>query len=344
MSKLTLGQIRNKTRIPQALGLCPSDARIPQFLNEAVQRVLGKGLWIGTVGRFRLCLTDGCCTLPPQIAALERISICGQPVPIHDYWFEFLDNGFGPRSAACNGSGGCGLEEANLRGWFPSFADIRGTGKKLRFACDLSTDVGKTVLALGYDENGNWIRTPQPTLYEDGELIVLAQAPGTDSTKQFSSLTGIQFPDDRDGQVWLWERDVALATSRLIGSYQYWEENPSYPRYYFPSIRTQTTEEGGCATTLVEAIAKLEFIPVVKDTDYLLITCVPALKEMCVAIKKAEDQADSSEANNIIIKAEAVATRYLDEQIDFCLGQGREVGLNIRGSNIGTTRPIEALL
>lgn len=353
--KLTLGNLIDNSRVPKALGLCPRTnveqrTRFLQIVNEGQQRLIPQGLYVGTYGRFRMCVTDGCVSLAPQLASIERVALYGRVIPSHDMLYEFLDNGFGPRNAlsttgtgTCGGGGSCGMAEANLRGYFPSFGDIRGSAKKLRFACDLSSDVDKTVLALGYDDNGNWIRTTQGSVVADGELITLAQAPGTDSTKFFSSLTGVQFPDERDGQVWLWERDTVASTSRLIGNYQYWETDPDYPRYFFPSVLAQQTSNG-CTATTIELIGKLDFVPVKQDTDYLIIRNVPALKEMCVGIKKAEDEADSSVSNDIIIKAEALAIHYLDQELEHYNGQGREVGMNVRGPNIGSNNPVEALL
>lgn len=350
MNKTTLGYIKTQTRLPASLGLCPDDPRLVQWLNESVQRLIGKGLWIGTVGRFRICATDGCLSMPPQVASLERVAVCGKVIPIHDYFYEFLENGLGPRSALCNGGasggsccggGGCGVEEANLRGWFPTFADVRGASKKLRLICDLSADVGKRVLVTGYDENNNWIRTAPGGIWQDGETVLLAQSPGTDTTHFFDGgITGIQFLDNREGQVWLYERDTVASTSRLIGSYQYWEENPSYARYFFPSILSQAQTGGGCNTTTVEAIAKMEFIPIVKDTDVLLLHNIPALKEMCSGIKKAEDEADSARSNAIILSAEAIAMRYLDDELDHYLGVGRETGVNFAGSSVGAVHPV----
>lgn len=350
--KLTLRDIK-ASRIPSALGICATDARLIAWLNEAVQRLRTKALWIGTYGRFRLCLSDGCVTLPPQLATIERIATCGQVLRTHDMFFEFLDNGFGPRNANCSGTGsggnscasgaGGGMAEANLRGWFPSFGDIRGTQKKLRFACDLASDVGKTVLALGYDDNGNWIRTEQSGVISDGELIMLAQAPGSDSTNFFSSLTGVQFPDERDGQVWLWERDTVASTSRLIGTYQYFETNPSYSRYYLPSVCTQQTSEGSCSLTTVEIIGRLEYIPVKNDTDYVMFGNVPALKNMMVAVKQYEEAVSTDDLNRAAA-FEKLALRELDDEISASLGEGREVGMNVKGANIGWNNPVEALL
>jgi len=349
MTKLTFAQVK-ASRIPAALNVCPTDPRLLAWVNEAVERLLKKALWIGTYGRFRMCATDGCISLPPQIASIERVAVCGQVVPSHDLFFEFLSNGLGPRNASCSTAsgctcgGGCGVAEANLRGWFPTFADIRGTTKKLRLVCDVSADIGKRVLCLGYDENGNWIRTSPGGVWQDGETVLLAQSPGTDTTKYFDGgITGIQLLDAREGQVWLYERDTTAATSRLIGSYQYFETVPNYARFYFPSIIAQPQTGGGCTTTPVEIIGRLEYFPVVKDTDVLLIGNIPALKNMAVAVKTYEEAVNNADIQRAMA-FEALAVKELDNEVEWALGEGREVGVNFKGANIGTVRPVANFL
>lgn len=350
--KTTFADIK-KSRIPAALGTGCDYARLAAYINEAQQRLLPKGLWHGSYGRFKVCVTSGCLTLPPQLAAIERIAVCGQPIPVHDLWYEFLDNGYGTRNASTDSSGAscgcsssCGMNECILRGWYPSFDDVRGTGKKLKLVCDLSTDIGKRVLLLGYDQNNNWIRTIQNGVYSDGEIVLLAQAGGTLSTHLFDGrMTGIQFLDNRDGQVWLYEYDTVALTQRLIGSYQYWEANPNYARYFIPMILSTTQVQGQpCVQTTVELVGRLDFVPVKQDTDYLVITNIPALKEMCIGIKKAEDEADSTKANSIIAAAEGLALHELDFELDMFLGVGREVGVNYRNSSVITGSPIATLI
>ena len=303
MRALTLGDIKNRTRIPASVGVCPTDTRLVAWLNEAVQRLITSGHWTGTTGRFIICATDGCITLPPQIASIERAAVCGRPATVRDQWYEFLENGMGIQAPPSAGSGSsccsggtasCGSGDILHRGWFPTFADIRGTAKKLVVVCDRDTDVGKRVLVLGYDENVNWIRTEQDSVVADGEVLELAQGSGTTSTKFYDGgITGIQFLDERDGQVWLYERDTVAATSRLIGSYQYWETNPSYARYLFTGVFPPSGS--GCPTVQVEVLAKLEYMPVRVDTDYLLLTNVPALKSMVMAVKQYEEAVSSDD-------------------------------------------------
>lgn len=332
----TLADIKS-SRIPKVLGMCSTDERIAKYANEAIERLLPEGHWWGTTQKFRICATDGCITLPPQIATIERAAVCKIPVPIHDFWFEFLPNGAGVR-----GCDDC-WEEANYQGQFPAFSDIIGSNKKLRFICDLSSDVGKQVLALGYDENGNWIRTIQGGLMLDGELITLAQSPGTTSSSYFSNITDLQFPDDMDGQTWLYEFNTSNAVLRMIGKYEYWETRPSYARYSFPSI-TSSCDSSTCKQTSVEMIGKLEFVPVKNDTDYLLIGNIPALKEMMVAINRAENEPDNEKANNIILKGLTIAKSILDRELAHYMGDGRKIGIEVVGAGVASSDPIPEIL
>jgi len=357
--RITLGDVR-ASRIPKILGICATDDRIPQFVNEATQRLLTKGHWWGSYARFRICASEGCITLPPQIAALERAAVCGSPVRLRDMWYEFLENGFGLQYQIGNGScssGACcggniaplwpgsfGIGDGFQRGTFPTYQDIRGTNKKLVVVCDLAGDVDKQALFLGYDENGNWIRTTQSGAVRDGELISMAQAAGTTSVNFFSAITDIQAPADLDGQWWLYELNTDDATLRMLGHYQYFETRPNYQRYFFPMVPSGQNSDGdGCALTTVEVIAKLDFIPVVHDTDYVVIGNMPALKEMTRAVFLSENEPDYEKAARILTSGEVLALRELDKELEHYLGE-RQIGVDIVGASVGYAQPIESFL
>lgn len=356
-SRINLADIK-ASRIPKALGVCADDARLIEFINEAQERLLSKGLWYGSFGRFRICVDGGCITLPPQLATLESVALCGMPVSVRDEWFEFLDNGMGMRGTENTGCGcsssssssgatitgpGCCGEEALKRGYACTYKDIIPTGKKVNLVCDLATDVGKEVLVLGYDDNGNWIRTDQGGTIKDGEIILLAQSAGTTSTSYFSSVNDIQLPDDMDGQSWIYEYDVSAATRRLIGKYEYFETRPHYARYFLPGVRPQSCGEDSCCQTAVDVMGKMEYIPVKVDTDYLIISCIPALKEMAVAVSQAEKAPDPITKNQIILSGETMAIRELDAQLRHYRGNV-QTGINIVGSSIYSNDPIETFL
>lgn len=354
--RTTLGDVR-LSRIPPVLGVCATDPRVAAYVNEATQRLLPKGHWWGSYAHVRICATEGCLTMPPQIAAIERASICGQAIRVHDQWYQFLENGFGIREqlASCSSSGSngdtisrCGgtcfgMGEALQRGTFPTFRDIRGTNKKLTIVCDLPGDVGKEILLLGYDENGNWIRTDQGGVVRDGEILELDQSAGTTSTHLFSALTDIQILEEMDGQWWLYEFNTDTALLTMLGHYQYFERRPNYQRYFFPSILQGTDSEDNCTLTKVDCMVKLDYVPVKNDTDYCLIASIPALKEMSRSIMLSEKEPDYEKAERILMAGEKNALRELDAELDHYLGQ-RNVGIDIVGPSVGSAQVIEQFL
>jgi len=335
MPRTTLLDAKNEG-LPSAIGACPGDARFLLRLNTAQRRLLKRGKYWGTFSRYRLCVTEGCITLPPQIAALESIAVCGRPIRLHDQWFEFLENGLGTQQCTTtNGEGGCGAGsccagDAKYRGRYPTFADVTGVNKQLLLVCDLNADVGVEVLVLGYDENNNWIRTVQGGVMADGEVIALAQSPGTVSSHIFSIITDIQLPV-RDGQCWLYSLappyDPGTSDKVMLGNYQYWETRPSYARYYIGGVLSGSGENG-CNLTTVDVMAKHDFIPVVKDNDYLVIGNLDALEFMIQALEKyrnAESQAQVGEA----IAFEKLAENELDKELDHYRGSGVVTGITV---------------
>lgn len=337
--------------IANDLGLCPTDTRFRDILNMATEILLTRGHWEGSVGRFRFCATDGCITLPPQVAALEGVNVCGQNVPIFDYCYEFMGNGPGTisgwgqnttgNSTCCGQGGGC-MVGAIMRGRFPTYSDIIPTGKKLKAVCDLPTDVGKKALYLGFDDNGNWIRTLQSGVYSDGELIAFAQSAGTLSVNNFSSVSAVQLPNNMDGQSWLYEYNVAATTSRLIAQYQSWEVRPNYSRFYLPGILTAGSGTP-CTQTLVEALVKLEFVPVKNPTDFVIIGCLPALWVMCMHVSSAKKEPDATKKAQILATGIQLAVNMLDAELDHVMGSGRRMGISVMGSNIGAVDPVPTL-
>jgi hypothetical protein len=376
MPRLTLADVQ-ASRIPPALGLCPTDAKFIAYVNEAQQRLLSKGLWWGVCGKWKLAAYGGEITMPPQLSTIESVAINHVPISVHDFWFEFLTNGFGTRSASEVGTaagsslGGAtgvyGIPEANFRGNFPTFRNLTPNTdtKKLVLVCDLAVDVGATVTVLGYDNNGNWIRTLQGSVYADGEVIALSQTPGTTSVNNFSNITDIQFAAPRSGQCWLYENDTVTGVKTLTGLYQWFETNPSYGRWLMPSIFQpsstsgvtppsnwqQTWTQGGIPNptltayipSLVEVMGKKAFIPVSLPTDYLILGNLPALKNEAVCVKKLEDAVSSQDVQEAMA-FETMAISELDYELDSNLGSSRRVGITVTGSGGATNEPIETFM
>ena len=323
------------SRIPEAWNIAPGEARFISILNEATERLLHRGKFWGTYGRYTLPAASQIISLPPQIETIEAVAVGRIPMPIRDAAFAFLENGWGIRDTAPNG---IGIPEVIHIGNFPTIAGIATTGT-LTLKCDRQSDLGKTVLVLGLDANGNIIRTNQGGVIADGEIVYLTQGAGATTASQFSAITGIQAPLNLDGQWWLY---LGSATGTLLGNYQWFDVAPSWKRYQIPFINA--------AASTVDIMGKTAFFPVKNDADFLIIGNLAAIKLAGMAVIAEEQHSwieaqllwnggkDASGANRI------GALQELQFELDHHLGDGRQVGITIVGSNIGANEPVEALM
>jgi hypothetical protein len=258
-----------------SIGICSTDSRFTTLLNEAQQRiVMGPEQWWKITQRYRISVAEGCITWPRHIAAIESISACGMPMTLRNPWFEFLESGYGLRSCSCNCDWG-----AYDRGTAVTFDDIKPTGKRLRFYVDVAETAGQTIIAQGYNDSSEWIRTLSGGVYIDGEAISLPNAVATPilSTNFFSSVTALILPASRNGILRLYEYDNAAATQRQIGVYEPDETTPEYRRTFIGGLCDSTART-------VDAMVRREFIPVSADNDWLMVANLPSLKLMMMSI------------------------------------------------------------
>jgi hypothetical protein len=266
------------SRIPTSLNIAPSDPRCTTYINIGTSRIMTRGHWWGTCPSYRVSVTSQIFTLPPQFANIEKIAVCQHPVGLRNLWYSYNNNGPGvvndPTAAAPNTCN----SQALFRGTACTFKDIVGTTSKLKVVCDVAADVGTNVLLLGYDANGNWLRTQVLGVWQDGEVVTLAQSPGTISVNTFSRITDIQKPVTK-GQIWLYEQDGV--TNPLIANYAYWESNPQYQRFLLPTISGTSTQ--------IDLVGKLSYRPVTNPTDYLLIGNLEAVRLAAMSVKASEE-------------------------------------------------------
>ena len=92
MNLVSYGEI--KATVAEALGMCATDARVLSRLNLGEERLLNRpNKPVGSMGRFRFCVTESCFTLPRQIRTVEAWALCNDPGIIVPEWHEFLGNG-----------------------------------------------------------------------------------------------------------------------------------------------------------------------------------------------------------------------------------------------------------
>lgn len=279
------------SRGPKALGINRSDvASCADIANAATERLLyaresnDSGFWGGWAEMtFTASQTDPYLTTPREVARLEAINACTYPVQIHNQFFEYMRFGFGrmPKTT-CNTIGGC-TTTAYERGTFPSLSDLVPPNKIIRVTLTDATDENKRTLIQGKDNNGQTIYSMDNGVQVEGIFVTLT-APLADFPLEMSKLTGIQ-KDITNGAVKYYEVDTVTADSRLIASLEPGETVANYRRYYLDHLPANCCGGTTVGTVQLTAIAKLDFIPVRVDTDYLLVGNIEALINECQSVR-----------------------------------------------------------
>src|SRR5690349_4720320 len=83
--------------LARALKTCSTDSRLYDYLNDAQERLIPKGRYVGTMVRYRVCVSDSCLVWPRQIETIEGWANCKEPMRVRGRWYEFMSNGPGLR-------------------------------------------------------------------------------------------------------------------------------------------------------------------------------------------------------------------------------------------------------
>jgi hypothetical protein len=181
------------------------------------------------------------------------------------------------------------------------------------------TDIGKRVLLQGTDNNGNQIYSQDGFNQVSGIFVVLAQ-PFVDCPIQFNTITGIQ-KDITNGPVILNQADPVSGAEVQLSVMAGGEESLSYRRYYLDKLPCGCCPTPGASDdTLVQVtgIAKMEPIPVVVDTDYMLLQNQEAIIEECQAVRYST--MDVLDAKTMASQHHTNAIRYLNGELGHYLG------------------------
>jgi hypothetical protein len=303
---LTVSDIK-ASRIPTVLGICPDDARLLQWLNEAEDAMLNQGRWWGSIREAQFCVDNGCLVWPREVATIEQVAICGQPMDYQNAWYAYTRNlatlnpcdECGNSCSCTTGStcttAGCACGHLQMRekaGFAVSFASVIGENKVLRVYPTHPSDVGKTIIFQGYDENGIWVRTLVGGSWIDGEQVTLA-LPFADTTTVWQAGAPLGVLKDATVQrVLVYSYDTVTDSERLLAIYQPSETRPMYRWAWIPNfnnIKCCNCDEDDRRT--VTAIVSLQHIPLAHDNDFVIFQNLNAYKMAMQAVKLWESPA-----------------------------------------------------
>lgn len=320
------------SRLPTVIGKCQADIpEIARYVNTAQQRLLyapeaGDESWYGTWAEVRLNVSRAApyITLPREIARLEAITICDKPVPVFNQFYEYMQFGNG-RMQRHRLNNVQKIRAAYTRNNEPLFTDVHNGPQLIAIygldAADLTGN--KRVLVQGFDQNNQPIYTNDGGSTVVGEFVTLT-APFATTNNQFLRVTGIQ-KDVTAGPVQIFQMSPTTSEQVLLSTLEPGEQTTSYRRYFFDCLPcgccpppNGPIPDSKCLPPQVTAIAKLELIPVVNDTDWLLFQNLEAVIEECAAVRFSEmDNASAQQQAEIHHKR---AVRLLNGELGHYLG------------------------
>jgi hypothetical protein len=293
----------------KALGICESDLpKVLSWINRATRRLLfapqsGEEGWWGTYAKvvFNVDPAAPFITTPRQIARLSALDLCRHPIRVQNQWFEFLDFGVGLQKQFTTGcasvASACGPIQAFDRGLVPTTNDL-SAGSQLRITWTDNGDNLKQLFFSGLDINGMAIAALDNGVQINATpLTIDSSQPFVQSTIKFNRLDNIA-KDVTLGFVNVYAIDPN-GVQTLLQTLDPNQTTAAYRRYFIQNIPNRCHDcDSSAGTVQVTAIAKLDYIPVTCDPDFLIIGNMEALEEEMLAIRlnRMDDPAAKKES------------------------------------------------
>jgi len=329
MQRTRVFDLRLDGRLGNAVGICQSDVKgYCSFINAAQRRLLyckessGEG-WNGTWAEMLFTVTRAVpfLTTPREVARLEYVDVCNRPVSVQNSFFEYLrfGNGHLPKFF-CQQHRSCFNAQVLSRNNVPTFTDLTSPPQYIRIYPTDAADVSKAVIVQGTDSNNNVIystlglnKITGTTVYLDSPFVTVALT-GSSSPLPFNSISGIQ-KDATVGPVRFTQVDPTTGNELLLHTMEPSETTAYYRRYFFNDLPINCCFDPntGVTNVTVQAIVKLDLIPVVSDSDYLLIPNMEAIIEEAQAVRYSTIDSAQAKQNEVIKHRSAV--RFLQGEI-----------------------------
>jgi hypothetical protein len=284
MSRITVAEAKNILCRTVDNGVPPDDPRVIHRINEATERLMAGGHWVGMTQELTICTQQQCFSLPRQIESVQEIFIQDpnygtilNTMDVTSGWYAvenpatYVDPDF--------------LNDVVLvdRGEYPTLFDICTPGQLIVFT-DYTEAAGSSIRILGLDATGNEIYTEQDGSYAAGEVLVLS-TDGTTSVNTFSKITNMQKAVTQ-GPVRVYEVDPSGTGNHImLAILDPTEIVPSYRRYFCADIPVVAASD---PPIRIRTTGKRRFLPVSADTDFLIISNTGALRLELLAIDRED--------------------------------------------------------
>lgn len=284
------------SRLPALIGLCQDNRQaIAAAVNEAQQRLIMSfgevGAWAGWEKVvFTASRANPYITLPSRYCRAINLAVCRHPFRVYNEFYSTIPAGPGLPPNPASSLDWCGEVQGFDLGMVPTLVDLPSTSILRVYASD-PADVAsaKRIFISGLDQNGQQIFSQDRFSNVNGFYITL-DTPFADTTFSVSKIQAVS-KDITLGNIIL-KSVSSTGVETTLSTYGPYETNPAYRRYQItslPSTCCPTSCPPQTSTNVqITAICKLEYVPAVLDSDFLIINNIPALIEECVSIRMSE--------------------------------------------------------
>lgn len=247
------------------------------YLNQALERLINSGQWKGALGYYAFPSVDNVFTLPYPFLSVVGLDWFLWPLPVFGQFHDF--NITGPGLPINNQQIPNGIV-TDLGDGYATLLDPPTAGSTLLIKPDLLIDSGKTFRFYGIS-NGKEIFD-----VNGAGMNIVVNYPSTSEATVFDVVTGIEVPVDSTTGAstmvggWTLYSVAPDSTQTEIGYYYPNETRPSYRRYRIGVTSASTSQYPNAVTVL----CRRRFMPVFKETDWLIPGNVGALKFAMQAI------------------------------------------------------------
>jgi hypothetical protein len=280
MSRITVAEAKSILCRVVDNGVPANDPRVVARINEATERLMVGGHWVGMTQELTVCTQQQCFSLPRQIESAQEIFILDQALDVQSGWYSIENPSAYVDSELLN--------DVVLvdRGEHPTLFDICTPGNLIVYS-DFTEPAGQSIRIFGLDKTGNEIYTVQDGVYAPGEVIQFSTA-GAVSVNVFSKITNMQKAQTQ-GPIRVYEVDPADAQNHvMLAILDPSEIVPSYRRYFCADIPKVSVND---PPVRIRITGKRRFLPVYNDADFLILANTGALRLEILALDR-EDSND----------------------------------------------------
>lgn len=285
--------------------VCNNSDDFKSLLNEATKRLMDRGDWPGTEKPILLTVQNGVVTFPRIVGAVRALNICNRDIPIYGEWFRFLPHQWSRGSCCGTWRSWCGQRPVMTEyGMGVQFADIPTDFCVLKVT-GVPQDDGAIIQFFGTNPQGESLVTTDVTTITDGISITINQpfTVGSDVVKHIDRV----IKPVTQGPVSVSAVDTVSGQETPIARFDASDTNPSFSQYRLAISQCVNTSPVFQAIALV----KLKFIPVIVDTDIVLIPNLFALKLFMQGIRFGE----AGDRNNALLY-QADSVKELNLEMD----------------------------